>query len=229
MKPALAALNRFDLCVIPEHDGPPSARNVVHAQGALNLITPAYLEEQARLLRESRRVDAGTTYAGFLIGGGTKDFTLDPATVRDICRQLAGLEGCRLMVTTSRRSSPEVEAAVKDECSTASVRIIASEDNPPFAVGGILGCSSVVVCTPESISMISEAATSSAHVVVFRAPGLGARHRKFLENLDRKRHIHLVEPGSVGAVVQALIRQKPAANPLRDAEAARPAVRKALS
>jgi lauroyl/myristoyl acyltransferase/mitochondrial fission protein ELM1 len=242
MRPSFAPLNRFDLVVMAEHDRPPRAANVVRVAGALNLVDEAYLHEQGQQLRQFIGGDVRSpaqvegpgrprVRIGFLIGGDSKEFKLKAETVGNICRQLnaaAARCGADLFVTTSRRSSPEVESAVKAECASARMLVIANEKNLACAVGGLLAVCSVVVCSPESISMISEAASSGAHVVVFSSEGLRSRHRAFLESLCKKGHIHLVGADAVAQAIERIVTQKPKHAVLADRERVRQSVRKVM-
>lgn len=229
MRPALAALDRFDLAVIPEHDRPARGPSVVAVAGALNLVNEEYLRGQVQQLRQAVKIgDEGREHFGLLVGGDTKNFSLEPPVIREVCRQVtAAARGCAagVLVTTSRRSSRAVEDAVKEECAGALVRVIASEENPPFAVGGLLGVSSVVVCSPESISMISEAAASGAYVVVFLAEGLDARHRRFLDAMQKRGNIHLTAPAEVGRTITRLVSERPGKATLSDNELVKRALR----
>lgn len=235
MRPSWASLDRFDLVVIPAHDDPPRRENVVPVEGALNLVDDEYLAEQARLLRQAAGIGDGDTRIRFalLVGGDTKEFRLPATAVREVCRQMkdaARAASAELFVTTSRRTSPDTERAVKEECAASGrMTVIANEANVPFAVGGFLGSSRVVVCSPESISMISEAASSAAHVVVFDLPGLRRRHRIFLRRLQEQGIIRLVKPEEVSVTLQTIIAGDPERRGLVDRERVRAAVRKVLN
>lgn len=232
MRPSLVSLDRFDLVVMPAHDCPHRARNVVSVEGALNLIDDDYLGEQAKLLSRETRVDEAARSIGILFGGDTKDFKLPVETVRLVCRQVneAARRGrAEVLATTSRRTSPDAERAVKEECADARMLVIANEANVPFAVGGILGTCKVVVCSPESISMISEAASSEAYVVVFDVPGLGPRHAKFLAGLTRNRNVIVAAPERIAAAIERIFSERPARARLDNSARVRQALRKVIS
>ncbi len=231
MRPSLLGLSRFDLAVIPRHDHPPQRKNIVVTEASLNLIDEAYLREQTERLIQV----LGTRYQvpgfniGLLIGGDTKDFHLDKESLKTIITQIkafAEKEDGSLFVTTSRRTNQAVEQLVKDEFKDyprCRFFVIASEDNPAYAVGGILGLSRVVVISPESISMISEAVSSGKYVVVFDAP-VSRRHRIFLNRLAQKRYIHLAEPREIAALINKINVEQPEINVLRDKEAFKEAI-----
>jgi mitochondrial fission protein ELM1 len=106
--------------------------------------------------------------------------------------------------------------------------VIANEKNIPEAVGGILGLSSVAVVSPESISMISEAANSGKYVLVFQQPGLGRRHRAFLENLAAKKIIYLTPVQAISGAIERLLQERPPLRRLEDNTAVKEAISKII-
>lgn len=225
MRPSVLSFNRFDLVVMPGHDNPPERKNVVVTEGALNLIDEGYLKEQAKKLAETTNHGPRTANfnVGFLIGGDTRDFRLDKKSLEIIISELksfAQKENVGLLVSTSRRTSPEIEQLVKDEFKDflqCKFMVIASENNPAFSVGGILGLSNIVIVSPESISMVSEAASSGRYVIVFKSK-LDYRHRNFLARLADKKYIYLVQPEDIGALIDKIISQQPVINVLQDTD-----------
>lgn len=194
MKPGLMNPDKFDLVVMPRHDNPPERKNIVVTDGALNLMSKDYLNEQAGKLG----LKPGN-YIGLLVGGDSKRFILNRDTVRKVAEQLkkaARETGAGILISTSRRTSAEIERLIKDEFENepaCKLMVIANEKNIPEAVGGILGLSSAVVISPESISMVSEAASSGKHVVVFKEKGLSRKHTAFLEYFSRSKYINLTD------------------------------------
>ena len=94
--------------------------------------------------------------------------------------------------------------------------IIANEKNIPSAVGGILGLSAILIVSPESISMISEAVTSERYVIVFNSAGLDEKHVRFLDYFSRNNYIYLVEPRDISKTIENIWRSAPAINYLKD-------------
>ncbi|MDD5347076.1 MAG: ELM1/GtrOC1 family putative glycosyltransferase [Candidatus Omnitrophica bacterium] len=236
MRPSFFSTRRFDLVVMPGHDSPPKRKNVVVTNGALNLIDEEYLAGQKRQLIDTLQLSdiASRPCVGLLLGGDSKDFSLGPGPVN---RVLGGLQaavektGAWLLITTSRRTPPEVEAAVRHRLkgfSRTKLLVIANERNYPFAVGGIIGSSSVIVTSPESISMISEACSSGRQVVVFDCGGLSGRHRKFLDNLERGGYINLVKPERIEEAVERVVSGRAVARRLDDNVLVREALKKIL-
>lgn len=235
MRPPALNFRRFDLVIMPRHDNPLQGKNIVMTEGALNLVDQEYLKEQAQELAGAinSQHPAAQFNLGLLIGGDTGDFHLDPGQLRVIIDQVklfAKNRGAGVLVSTSRRTSPEIERLVKEEFKdSASLRfmVIASESNPAFSVGGILGSSSIVIVSPESISMVSEAASSGRQVIVFDAP-LGRKHRNFLENLAAKKYIHLSRPDELGSLMDEIYVKQPQMNVLKDSDTLKQALGRIL-
>lgn len=225
MRPGVLSTKRFDLVIMPWHDKPLPRQNVLITQGALNPVSAVYLKEQSEKLKQSFGLQAGLSdfCIGFLIGGDTKRFSLDKEAVSGVIRQLKsqGKENnADILVTTSRRTSKETEELVKQEFSNypnCKLLVIANEKNYPFIVGGIFGLSKIVVVSCESISMISEAASSGNYVIVFeQTQGLGKRHKRFLKNLSGNGYVYLSNPREIGNKIREIIRNRPPVRILND-------------
>jgi KDO2-lipid IV(A) lauroyltransferase len=231
MRPSILNLRRFDLVVMPKHDNPPKRRNVVTTEGALNLIDEKYLKEQSeRLLQaigyrlQATCLPAGRAgnYLGLLVGGDTKNFLLNKDIILEVIRQIKTASqnlNTDILVTTSRRTSKEIESLIKDEFkdySHCKLLIIANEKNIPEAVGGILGLAQIIIASPESISMISEAANSKKYVLVFESKGLDKKHRRFIEHFARNRYIYLLESSNLANKIEEIWLNKPQINILKD-------------
>lgn len=217
MKPGRMPPGLFDLAVIARHDDPPSGRNIVVTRGALNLIDRRYLSEQGQKLMEHiGKPSLPAPVIGLLLGGDAKRFRLTGALVRAVAEQVSAA-GSRLngtlLVSTSRRTPAEAQALIKEvfgQNTRCSFLVIANERNFDFSVGGILDRSDVVVISPESISMVSEAASSGKYVVVFDAPGLSRKHRAMLADFEREGFVRRADPGGLTRVISDIWRAQPA-------------------
>lgn len=216
MRPSVLSMRRFSLVIMPEHDRPPKRKNVTVIAGALNSIGPDYLAKNRERLNKEAQVRKELVL-GILLGGDTRNFKLSSLDLRRIFFQVkAFLDNAdgELLITTSRRTPAQVEALVEEEvksyarCKSA---VIANRKNLDYAVGGILGLSKIVLVSPESISMISEAASSGNYVVVFY-PGknkISAKHERFLQSMAQKGYIHLCRAGDTLNVLNRLWQERP--------------------
>ncbi len=207
MRPSWVPLSAFRLAAVPVHDRPAKARNVVVTCCALSPVGPEYLARAAEGIRPFAVQQSHKLNLGFLVGGDTRGFKLDEKAVSDA---IGGLKKAALsldagvMVSSSRRTPPAVEALLRREFSSYERRallVIANESNPPDTVGGILALCDAVVITPESISMVSEAAASGKRLLVMDSPLLPVKHRRFLRELSSRGLIELAGPGEIGALL----------------------------
>jgi lauroyl/myristoyl acyltransferase/mitochondrial fission protein ELM1 len=220
MRPSFLGTKRFDLVVEPLHDNPPAEKNVLGILGALNTIDQKAVAQAAqRLINSGVFAQMPAKFClGVLIGGNSKNFTLDKETMREAARQIKAAADeldANIFITTSRRTTADIERMLQDEfCGEPRCKllIIANEKNIPDAVAGILGLSRIVVTTPESISMISEAASSGRHVLVLDLPGLSRKHRFFLENYNKHKYVYVSRPGELKKKIAWLWRDSPAVN-----------------
>jgi mitochondrial fission protein ELM1 len=232
LKPSVLGISRFDLVIMPGHDRPPPRKNVLVTKGALNPVDEEYLKSQTKALLQAFGVehppagiqDSGLkNYIGLLIGGNTKIFHLSKDKTLQVITQIKNIAqklDMSLLVTTSRRTPADIEGLLKREFSTyprCRLLLIANEKNFPFAIGAILGLSKIIVVSPESISMISEAVNSGKYVVVFDdSSRLGRRHRRFLDYFSKNKYIYLIEPEKLGCLIEDIWKRKPLVRYLDD-------------
>jgi mitochondrial fission protein ELM1 len=215
LRPSLPSMRRFDLVVMPRHDNPPARSNIAVTEGALTALTPESASAQAAFLRGviGERAPQARSALGFLVGGDTAHFTLTEAYVSRCVKGLldwCAAHRCMLLVSTSRRTPVAIETFLRTRLQNdprCALLLIPRTQNYPFAVGGILGLSRVAVVTPESISMISEAASSGARTLVPCASDArcGKRHERFLARAAAQGYVRTVAPSQdlAGALEQA--------------------------
>lgn len=236
MRPSILSTDRFDLVIMPRHDRPPRRKNVVVTEGALNLIDEQYLKEESeKLMPGIKDKNRALSFCiGLLIGGDTKDFFLGKDTMSEVITEIKS--ACErldadILVTTSRRTSGEIENLVKDELkdySRCKLLVVANEKNIPEAMGGILALSQIIVTSPESISMISEAVNSRRYVVVFEAEGLDRKHQRFLDSLAKNNYLYLTKADELSNTIEEILKNKPPVYGLKDNLLVRKALEKIL-
>jgi hypothetical protein len=170
MTPSVLGIEPFDFAVVPEHDRPKAKENVLVTLGAPNKMCPEVLEKGKKELIK-RFPPKGIRQWGVLLGGDDKNYRIGPdwaerlMEVLFFCAEKAGAE---LYITTSRRTSRKTEQTLKRLCegkSSVRMLLLASEESWS-PVPGILGLCEKVLCTEDSVSMISEAATAGLRPIV---------------------------------------------------------------
>ncbi len=235
MRPSLLSPRNFDIVIMPEHDRPPRGENVVKTIGMPNTITPKKMESDLKALEEAAELNSGKNIALF-IGGDNKNYSVDAPLIKNVAENVLAAArelGAGILVTTSRRTSGEVNGLLKAELGgndLVKLLIIAGEQNPEWAVGGILGASSIAVVSGESTSMLSEAASSGRHVIAFRPRrkpgGRGNKHEVFLKRLSSAGFIHISEPDSLKDDIIGLMESEEEPKKLNDNEKIYEAVKK---
>lgn len=244
LKPGMLTAKHFDLLFLPQHDvkTPPRNQNVVITKAAPNLITPQYLKEQSEVLLKhfSHLKQRLRTKIGVFIGGDAKDVYLSENMIRLIVHQLKQIcneMNADILLTTSRRTPSSIDHLLIKELKkfpNCPLLIIANKENIPEAVGGILGLADIAVVSGDSISMVSEAASSGKQTIVFsphsRAIVLGKnnKHVKFIDNLNKQGFIVSADVKNVGQAVFDVIKNKIHTRQLQDNKAILEAVRKVI-
>ena len=217
--------DRYDLVVIPRHDVIEQKENMVVTEGAPNAVRLRALTPEASRLKNELG-QARAYRIGLLIGGNYKEFRMQKEKIESLVRQVkeaAAALGAELLITTSRRTPRLIEQAVKS-CflgqPNCKLLIIANENNRPETVPAILSLCKLVVVSPESISMVSEAATSDAHVLVYEdSDFLDDKHRRFLANLKTKGFIHTESIDRIAQKILEVSRLPAKEKSLNDGEA----------
>lgn len=172
--PGISA-KHFDLVIAPAHDRV-RGDNVVATRGGLHRLTQTKLDEgAAQLLPQVRHLPE--PYIGVLIGGSNGVYTMDAAQIDVLSERLMQAvkqTGGSLLITPSRRTGAAYVARLEEALAATPHFIWDGEGNNPYF--GILGLSSFVVATNDSVNMISEAVSTEKPVYVFHLPG---RSRKF--------------------------------------------------
>lgn len=175
------ALSRFDVVLAALHDGI-EGPNVIVTRTALHRVTQPRLVE-ARALWQPRFAFLPRPLVAVLLGGSNGRYRFEEAEAHELIAGLAGMlrQGMGVMITPSRRTSAAVVALMR----TALVPLGAyvwdfTGDNPYF---GMLACADAILVTADSVSMVSEAAATSAPVLLVRLPGRSARIGAFMDGL----------------------------------------------
>lgn len=151
MKPSLP-LSWFDLCLIPEHDAPPQAANVLATNGVLNTVQPG------------GRHDADTGL--IVLGGPSRHFHWDDD---DMLQQVEQLLAARPRRHWLLSTSPRTPASLGRRLTGRS-----EFDYVPYALSGSgwlaqrMAEAGEVWVSQDSVSMLYEALTSGARVGVLK-------------------------------------------------------------
>lgn len=211
MDPGFLSRKFFNVCIIPEHDRVKESHNVIVTKGALNNISSKRLEEDAKKL-SARVALSGKSKIGLLIGGSNENFILDADIIEKVLNEIKDIDA-DILVTTSRRTSKEVEMLLKEKLKgfkNCRLLVIANEENFEFALTGIMGLSDIIIVSGDSSSMVSEAASSGKNVLVFepKVVNKNNKHTTFLKNFDEEGIINLTDIPEIKNKIEILIKNK---------------------
>lgn len=180
----------FDLLVVPTHDkirGP----NVETSIGALHRVTPELLQTEAEKWHAAW-ADLPAPYATVLIGGPNAIYQFDEKVSEKIIRDLKALLTTfngSLLITCSRRTPAATVQAIKRELvgtGPYAKRAWLWDGTGPNPYFGMLGVASHIIVTADSVSMISEAATSGKPIHLIDLPGGSPKFERFYDALRER-------------------------------------------
>jgi mitochondrial fission protein ELM1 len=162
-----ARATAFDFIVAMEHDRIPDGGNVFKVATALHDLTPASLAEAADAWRD-RLAAYGRPLAGVMIGGSTARQAFTPNHAGRLISDLKRLRAAEisLAIIPSRRTPDAVNQMLR-QAFVADPQVFVWDltgDNPYRAV---LAVADRLVVTSDSVSMISEALSTSSPVEIF--------------------------------------------------------------
>jgi mitochondrial fission protein ELM1 len=201
MQPSLPA-SLFDVCLVPQHDAPGSAANVIETVGVLNPMQPA----------ANARADRGL----LLIGGPSKHHGWNTeALVDQVQRVVAADRQMQWVLTTSRRTPEDCEAALV-ALSEPNLQVIPVRETQAGWVAEQLQKCARAWVSEDSVSMVFEALTAGAGVGLLSVPSLGVHSRVHVaaESLLESGHVvHFEECLKAGDFTLP-----PSSNPLSEAD-----------
>ncbi|MFN2349323.1 MAG: mitochondrial fission ELM1 family protein [Thioalkalivibrio sp.] len=175
----------FDLVVPPRHDGL-EGDNVIATRGALHRVTPEKLAEAAQA-QSQRFAHLPRPLVAVLVGGSNRTCRLTPQVSTSIGKQLAALasnHGASIALTPSRRTGADNVEALREALQGVPHFIWDGQgENPYFA---LLGLADHIVVTGDSVSMLSEAASTGKPVFVADLEGYSKRLLVFHHELRRE-------------------------------------------
>lgn len=207
----------WDLVIAPEHDDLRGA-NVIPMLGSLHPVDADWLAAA----REDFTAFAALPRPriAVLLGGPSAHARFDRMGFEVMAAKLEAVlarEGGSVLLTTSRRTPKELIDALAHRYDDTPGVIWRGERDGANPYPGLLAWADRIVCSPDSVNMISEACATDAPVFVFDPARVRGRPRRFLDALLARGRIramdaHLApfdaEPLRETARVAALVRER---------------------
>ena len=196
----------WDLVIAPEHDEL-RGDNVVSMLGSLHPVDDAWLAQAHEDFSVLAQLPQPRTT--LLLGGPSRHAGMDDSMLATQFARLERVlrrEGGSLLVTTSRRT-PDAWCALvrqhfaaipgmrwfgaKQARSNPAVANPAVDDDNPYP--GLLAWADRIVCTPDSVNMLSEACATHAPVFVIDPTCTRGRLRRFNDDLLARGRMHALD------------------------------------
>jgi len=194
----------WDLLVVPQHDRVRGA-NVLTMLGSLHPVDAGWLARARETFAAFATLPRPRTVV--LLGGSTRHARFDRMSFELLASRLEAAfarDGGSLLLTTSRRSPRELRAALRHRYrETPGLTWLGPEDGDnPYA--GMLAWADRIVCSPDSVNMISEACATDVPVHVFDPARARGRLKAFLDSLLARGRIRALDARLAGFDVQPL-------------------------
>ena len=151
----------IDAAIVPEHDNPPIADNVLITQGVLNNVQPSFAR-------------AENCPGMMLIGGPSKHYGWNDrelvAQVRTLCQESAQRQW---LLSDSRRTPAGFLGLIAEQKLAYLTCVSHTETDSSWLPAQLAQCSPLWV-SPDSVSMVYEALTSGAVTGLFNLPSARA-------------------------------------------------------
>ena len=173
-RPSPLGVRNFDLAILPMFSwhGKRHKQNVCQTVGVPNPISPDILNAKRKQLIQALNLP-NRPRIGLLIGGTDPHETItiaDAEQLSEICEAVATEMGAQILVTTSRRTPPDVAEHLASTLKNNAWCPLFIEPNTPSELKdpyqAILALSDLLIVTADSFSMVCEAASSGHPVIV---------------------------------------------------------------
>ncbi len=183
----------WDLVVAPEHDRLRGA-NVIPVLGSLHPVDDDWLAQARRDFPAFADLPAPRT--AVLLGGTSPHARFDRMSFEVLAAKLEAVlarDGGSVLLSTSRRTDPELIAALAHRYDDTPGLVWRGEHDGRNPYPGLLAWADRIVCSPDSVNMISEACATRVPVFVFDPGRVRGRPRGFLDALRARGRIRAMD------------------------------------
>ncbi len=189
--------SKFDFVILPKHDEVDEAKfpNLITTIGALTRIEEKRLSEEEEKFPELKKITK--TKIALLVGGNGKktEFSKsDGVNLAKIASQVTKNMDATLLILTSRRTSLDLKKSLAENLDCDFQLFdwdIINSANPYLA---IVGVADYFIVTGDSVSMISECASTGKPLYIFDQKNISSlKHHKFHQNLFAENYAKKLE------------------------------------
>jgi mitochondrial fission protein ELM1 len=183
----------WDLVVAPEHDALRGG-NVVAVLGSLNPVDAAWLAQARERFAAFALLPQPRT--ALLLGGDSAHARFGRPAFDALAARLdtaVAREGGSVLATVSRRTPPDVRDALLHRYASVPNVIWRGAEDGENPYPGLLAWADRIVCSPDSVNMMSEACATAAPVFVFEPERVRGRPRHFIDTLLQRGRIRTMD------------------------------------
>lgn len=171
----------YDVIAVPNHDLIKyKGDNVISFTGSLGYFTKADLDLARQDFKDEFADLIKKPLIGLVIGGNSKGYDFTMLKARDLVDKtfiLANKLGSKIYATTSRRTSEKQTEYIRYKIESSNNTIYTSGSRNPYRA--IMGYSSILIVTPETVSMLTESCATDALVLISDRKGVKSKRIQF--------------------------------------------------
>lgn len=167
--------NEFDAIISPKHDNL-DLPNSYSTNLAINHISENLIKSEMDKFSDVISLD-DRPICSVLLGGQSNNYKFDEIELDRLIEKIKGIkknQEIRFFFLFSRRTKKKIINKINTEFSESDIVWSDPNSNPYVA---LLGFSKYIICTSDSVSMVSEAIVSMKSVYVFRLNNVKSRNR----------------------------------------------------
>ncbi|MDO5505459.1 MAG: mitochondrial fission ELM1 family protein [Pseudoxanthomonas suwonensis] len=183
------ATRHWDAVIAPFHDGLHGS-NVLQVHGSLNPVDDRWLAEARSAF--SALLELPSPRVALLLGGSSAHLRDEDAVTGwfQCLGERVREAGGSLLATASRRTPPAWVAALYRARAGVPGLFWRGDGDGPNPYPGLLACAQHIVCTPDSVNMLSEAAATRVPVQVLAPRAMRGRPSRLLAHLIDSGRLH---------------------------------------
>lgn len=177
------APRHWDLVIAPAHDEL-HGDNVIRLLGSLHPVDDAWLA--GARLQFAALATLPQPRTALLLGGASAHARFEPGHFDELTSRLQRMvadEGGCLLITASRRTPADISARLRERFARIAGVIWTGPADGANPYPGLLACADRIVCTADSVNMLSEACATTVPVFVAGVDRLDGRPRRFVDSL----------------------------------------------
>jgi mitochondrial fission protein ELM1 len=205
----------WDLVVAPRHDRLRGG-NVIALLGSLHPVDDLWLARARADFAVIAQLPQPRT--AMLLGGPSRHVRFDQAALDALAAQVdAALarEGGSVLLTASRRTPAPLRAALRQRYAGTPGLLWLGEEDGANPYPGLLAWADRIVCSPDSVNMVSEACATTVPVFVSEPARAGGRVREFLDALLARGRIRALDAAMAPFAVEPLLETERVAGEVR--------------